>query len=167
MKIAEIHIDSFGHWRGLRVPDLSTGVTVIHGPNEAGKSTLLQLIRAVLYGYSVANHQRLNIEEVFDLYQEKLMEIIAKIPRISSNINVLMHIYGYFSGNLKAVEKDHFFGSLDLYRNHQLPLVAVTSILQNWIERFDLDYLRKQTYFRPYPLHLVSSYDSAKGKMYY
>ena len=58
MKIAEIHIDSFGHWRGLRVPDLSLGVTVIHGPNEAGKSTLLQLIRAILYGYSVAGQQR-------------------------------------------------------------------------------------------------------------
>ena len=58
MKIAEIHVDSFGHWRGLHVPDLSSAVTVIHGPNEAGKSTLLQLIRAVLYGYSVASHQR-------------------------------------------------------------------------------------------------------------
>ena len=42
----------------IALPDLSPGVTVIHGPNEAGKSTLLQLIRAILYGYSVSGHQR-------------------------------------------------------------------------------------------------------------
>ena len=58
MKIADIHVDSFGHWRGLQLPELAPGVTVIHGPNEAGKSTLLQLIRAILYGYTVRGHQR-------------------------------------------------------------------------------------------------------------
>lgn len=58
MKIADIHVDSFGHWRGLHLPELAPGATVIHGPNEAGKSTLLQLIRAILYGYTVRGHQR-------------------------------------------------------------------------------------------------------------
>ena len=54
MKISELSVDSFGHWHRLRLPDLAPTVTVIHGPNEAGKSTLLQLIRAILYGYSPA-----------------------------------------------------------------------------------------------------------------
>ena len=58
MRISEITVDSFGHWKGLRVPNVSSGVTVIHGPNEAGKSTLLQLIRAVLYGFSPEHHHR-------------------------------------------------------------------------------------------------------------
>ena len=58
MRISEITVDSFGHWKDLRVPDLSSEVTVIHGPNEAGKSTLLQLLRAVLYGFSPSQHQR-------------------------------------------------------------------------------------------------------------
>ena len=39
-------------------PDLAPTVTVIHGPNEAGKSTLMQLVRAVLYDYSVPLHHR-------------------------------------------------------------------------------------------------------------
>ena len=33
-------------------------MTVIHGPNEAGKSTLLHLIRAILYGFSPRYHAR-------------------------------------------------------------------------------------------------------------
>ena len=58
MRISEITVDSFGHWKDLKVSDLSSEVTVIHGPNEAGKSTLLQLLRAVLYGFSPAQHHR-------------------------------------------------------------------------------------------------------------
>ncbi len=58
MRITEIAIDSFGHWKGLRIPNLSDPVTVIHGPNEAGKSTILQLVRAVLYGFSARRHGR-------------------------------------------------------------------------------------------------------------
>ena len=58
MKITDIKIDSFGHWKGLQVPGISSGVTVICGPNEAGKSTLLHLIRAVLYGFSAGHHAR-------------------------------------------------------------------------------------------------------------
>jgi uncharacterized protein YhaN len=58
VKITEIEVDSFGHWKGLQIPEVSPRVTVIYGPNEAGKSTLLHLIRAVLYGFSVRHHAR-------------------------------------------------------------------------------------------------------------
>lgn len=58
MKITDVQVDSFGHWQGLQIPDLSSRVTVIYGPNEAGKSTLLHLIRAVLYGYHARHHAR-------------------------------------------------------------------------------------------------------------
>ncbi len=58
MKITDIQVDSFGHWKDLELPGISPGVTVIHGPNEAGKSTLLHLIRAILYGFSPRYHAR-------------------------------------------------------------------------------------------------------------
>jgi uncharacterized protein YhaN len=45
------HIDGFGVFHNERVDDLRSGVTVIHGPNEAGKSTLLAFIRGVLFGF--------------------------------------------------------------------------------------------------------------------
>ncbi len=58
MKITDVQIDSFGHWKGLQLPELSSQVTVIYGPNEAGKSTLLHLMRAILYGFTVNQHAR-------------------------------------------------------------------------------------------------------------
>ncbi len=58
VKITDLEVSSFGHWKGLQIPAVSGRVSVIHGPNEAGKSTLLHLIRAILYGFSSRHHAR-------------------------------------------------------------------------------------------------------------
>jgi uncharacterized protein YhaN len=58
MKISEIHVDGFGAWKDLSLGSLSDGVTVFYGPNEAGKTTLMQFIRTVLYGFSPARRMR-------------------------------------------------------------------------------------------------------------
>ena len=58
MKIADVHVDGFGVWSDLGIDHLSPEVTVFYGPNEAGKTTLMQLVRAVLYGYSDERRQR-------------------------------------------------------------------------------------------------------------
>lgn len=52
MKITQMDVDGFGVWSGLRLGDLSGRITVFYGPNEAGKTTLLQFIRSVFYGVS-------------------------------------------------------------------------------------------------------------------
>ncbi|RIK70473.1 MAG: hypothetical protein DCC67_20695, partial [Planctomycetota bacterium] len=58
MKITDIHVDGFGVWNGLEIPDLQNRVTVFYGRNEAGKTTLLQFVRTVLYGYSTERRRR-------------------------------------------------------------------------------------------------------------
>ena len=54
MNISEIQVDDFGAWHNLTLKDLSPQATVFYGPNEAGKTTVLNLIRTVLYGFSTA-----------------------------------------------------------------------------------------------------------------
>lgn len=51
MRIDGIEIERFGAWRGFSQPLHSNGLSVIYGPNEAGKTTLLRFIRGVLYGF--------------------------------------------------------------------------------------------------------------------
>ena len=51
MRIRQIHIDGFGRFSGVEYGPLEGPVTVFHGPNEAGKSTLLEFVRRVLYGF--------------------------------------------------------------------------------------------------------------------
>ena len=51
MKIDRVHIDGFGDHSASSLPPFETPVTIIYGPNEAGKSTLLAFIRMVLFGF--------------------------------------------------------------------------------------------------------------------
>jgi uncharacterized protein YhaN len=58
MKITDLKIDGFGVWRDLSLRGLSSELTVFYGPNEAGKSTLMQFMRSILYGVSPTRRER-------------------------------------------------------------------------------------------------------------
>lgn len=51
MKLTEIDIDRFRIWRNLLLRLEPSGLNVIYGPNEAGKTTLMKFVRSVLYGF--------------------------------------------------------------------------------------------------------------------
>ncbi len=51
MRIRSLYIDGFGRFAGRDFGPFERPVTVFHGPNEAGKSTLLEFIRRVLFGF--------------------------------------------------------------------------------------------------------------------
>jgi uncharacterized protein YhaN len=57
VKITDVKIDGFGIWSDLTIDQVGEHLTVFYGPNEAGKTTLMQFIRAVLYGYSGERRQ--------------------------------------------------------------------------------------------------------------
>ena len=41
MKFEEIYIDGFGIFHDYHIKNLTSGLTIFIGPNEAGKSTIL------------------------------------------------------------------------------------------------------------------------------
>ncbi len=51
MRITDIALNGFGIFHNLAVRDLCPGLTLFEGHNEAGKSTLMSFIRAVLFGF--------------------------------------------------------------------------------------------------------------------
>lgn len=57
MRIQDLEIDRFGVWQGVRFTFQDGGLSVLHGPNEAGKSTLMRFIRGILYGYHAADER--------------------------------------------------------------------------------------------------------------
>ena len=118
-----------------------------------------------LAGRIVANHEHKAIKEVFQEYRHALYQIFQTRSRIGSNINVLMHILGYFSKHLSVNEKAHFLEHLEFYRSKRIPLVVLTSILKSWSLRFDLAYLLQQTYFDPFPAELMDVTNSGKGRV--
>ncbi|MFW6150440.1 MAG: AAA family ATPase, partial [Chloroflexota bacterium] len=51
MQLREIHIDGFGVFADTHVKGLGPGLNVLYGCNEFGKSTLLEFVRRVLFGF--------------------------------------------------------------------------------------------------------------------
>ena len=59
MEIREIQIDGFGVFSANKLKDVSSGLNIIYGPNEFGKTTLLEFIRSMLFGFPGKN-QKIN-----------------------------------------------------------------------------------------------------------
>ena len=51
MRLHELYIDGFGHFCDQTMGPLNPAITVLYGPNETGKSTLLAFIRTILFGF--------------------------------------------------------------------------------------------------------------------
>lgn len=117
-----------------------------------------------ILGKIVANHERAAFETVTARYEEHLKLALAKTPKCTSIINVLMHAFGGFSAVLSKDEKTFFLESLEEYRDERIPLSALLHVLRAWAIRYQNDYLLNQTFLKPYPEKLVEITDSGKGR---
>jgi uncharacterized protein YbgA (DUF1722 family)/uncharacterized protein YbbK (DUF523 family) len=106
-------------------------------------------------GRIVANRKAMIKEEAYQEYEKHIARAMARGPRCSSNINVLMHALGHFSNRLSPEEKSYFLDSLMDYREGRIPLSVSMGVIRSWIVRFDDDWLEKQTYFHPFPSVLL------------
>jgi uncharacterized protein YbgA (DUF1722 family)/uncharacterized protein YbbK (DUF523 family) len=139
------------------------GLVAFHSRHKLLLMGLSQKELKVL-GRIVANHEKFRLAELLPEYERHLCAAFARMPRYTSNINVLMHALGYFKKGLTSSEKAHFLDALEGYRAGRLPLSAPVSVLRSWIERFDEPYLRDQSFFEPFPTDLVEITDSGKGR---
>ena len=60
MKFEEIYIDGFGMFYDYHIKNLTPGLTIFIGPNEAGKSTILSFQKRILFGFP-DRRSRLNL----------------------------------------------------------------------------------------------------------
>ena len=115
-------------------------------------------------GRIVANHEQLHSLEVFELYKSLLFKTFSKIPRYTSNINVLLHGLDCFSKEIALKEKEYFLDAIEKYRANKVPLSFCITLINSWIVRFDEKYLREQSFFNPYPEELNQITDEGRGR---
>ncbi|TXT58930.1 MAG: Cytoplasmic protein [Promethearchaeota archaeon] len=106
-------------------------------------------------GRIVANPDKKSFSEVINDYENHLLDTLAYPPKYTSNINVLMHMLGYFSEDLSHEEKAFFLDELEKYRAGWVPLFVMTRLLKTWVVRFDQPYLKEQTFFEIFPEELM------------
>jgi uncharacterized protein YbgA (DUF1722 family)/uncharacterized protein YbbK (DUF523 family) len=114
-------------------------------------------------GRIVANHENYEVKTIINMYEKVLNETLKKPLRRGSNINMLMHLLGYFKNELSKEEKAYFLDVLEQYSMKKIPFSLPIAVIYSWVIRFKEPYLNMQTIFKPYPLEILDVTDSGKG----
>jgi len=112
-------------------------------------------------GQLVANWKKIGLEETKIQYETIFKKSLHKTPSVKSHINVLQHIYGYFSKNLSKKEKEYIQNLFEKAINKKIDISVVIEYIKGFAFRFENEYLMVQKYFEPYPqdLNLTFSED--------
>jgi uncharacterized protein YbgA (DUF1722 family)/uncharacterized protein YbbK (DUF523 family) len=181
-RFAHLPVEDEGRLRNFRIREhfLTRLFTLARFRDVTRARTMGELVRfqtenkLLLMGYNqkelrilgriVANPERRTVQDVMEDYQQHLFAALARVPRYTSQVNVLMHALGFFSKGLSSGEKALFLDQLQKYREGRIPVSVLLGILRSWIVRFEEPYLAQQVLFEPYPEALVEITDSGKGR---
>jgi uncharacterized protein YbgA (DUF1722 family) len=90
-----------------------------------------------------------------DAYGTGFMQALAVKPSPAKHVNVLEHIAGFFKRRLSAAEKRELLGLIEDYRQGLVPLVVPITLINHYVARFDVRYVRDQIYLHPHPKELM------------
>ena len=107
-----------------------------------------------LIGKLVAEGKKTPMTELFDQYQQLLMEALKLKSSIRKNGNVLQHLMGYFKKQLTPDEKQELVEIFEQYRNQLVPLIVPITLINHYVRKYDQPYLKQQTYLNPHPMEL-------------
>ncbi|WP_419769530.1 MAG: YbgA family protein [Candidatus Marinarcus sp.] len=106
-------------------------------------------------GNIVANHAKKDFIMLLELYKDAFLRAISLKGSITNTYNVLLHLYGYFKKEISKEEKCEILETLEEFKKEQIPLIAVIKVLNLYITRFDITYLKTQKFLNPYPKELA------------
>ncbi len=107
-----------------------------------------------LLGKLVAQIKEIPLAEVYERYQTLLMEALRLKSTIKKNVNVLLHVMGYFKRNLSPAEKEELLKIIEEYRQSYIPLIVPVTLLNHYVRKYDRAYLKDQYYLHPHPIEL-------------
>lgn len=104
-----------------------------------------------LLGNIVANNKKQPLEDILKAYHQEFLIAINQKGNIAKTYNVLLHIYGYFKNLISKEEKEHILTAIEEFREEIIPLIAVIKLLNLYVKRFEMEYLKNQKFLNPYP----------------
>ena len=106
-------------------------------------------------GRLVADAGRRDISAVASEYIRLLMPALARISTPKQHANVLMHILGFFKGDIDSDDKAELLDLIDAYRHEQVPLIVPMTLIHHHLRRHPNNYISKQYYINPHPRELM------------
>ena len=108
-----------------------------------------------IMGKIVAEGKRIPPGELLNTYESSLMGAMSLKATVKKNVNVLQHIMGYFKKLLTKDEKVEMLEIINRYAGNMVPLVVPLTLVNHYIRKYDVPYLRNQVYLEPHPSELM------------
>jgi uncharacterized protein YbgA (DUF1722 family)/uncharacterized protein YbbK (DUF523 family) len=106
-------------------------------------------------GRLVAEAKQVERRELRARYEEGLMRALAARATPARHVNVLKHVLGYFKRDLDDASRRELLSLIEDYRSGTAPLVVPLTLVRHHVRRFDVAYLKGQTYLDPHPKELM------------
>lgn len=105
-------------------------------------------------GKFLADAKKHTIQDLYENYAGLLHAGLSLRSNTKKNLNVLLHIMGYFKKQLSADEKQELLEIFDQFKQHYLPLIVPITLLNHYVNKYDQAYLKSQVYLNPHPAEL-------------
>ncbi len=106
-------------------------------------------------GRLVAQSKRIERAELRERYSAEFMTALKKLATPARHVNVMQHIAGYLRDRCDVDSRRELGEVIEEYRRATVPLVVPLTLIRHWVRRFDIAYLKGQTYLEPHPRELM------------
>jgi len=106
-------------------------------------------------GKLVADAGRADRETLRAEYASRFMAAFGRLATRGRHVNVLQHMFGYFSDALSDAERRSVLGTIEDYQQGHVPLVVPVTLVRHYVKLHGVEYLEGQRYLEPHPKELM------------
>lgn len=106
-------------------------------------------------GNLVGNIHKFKPTEFKIEYEAMFMTALKYKATVKKNVNVLEHISGYLKKEVSDLEKRDIHEAIEDYHKGLTPLIVPITLINHFINKYNIEYIKKQIYLKPHPKELM------------
>jgi len=106
-------------------------------------------------GQVVANPKKYSKKELEDAYSATFMEGLTCRATKKKHVNVLQHMHGFFKDEVSPEDRQDVYRCIKDYEKGYVPLIVPMTLIQHFVRKYNVEYLRDQIYLNPHPKELM------------
>ena len=106
-------------------------------------------------GSLVARAKTIPLDELYDQYQQLLLDALAQRTTPAKCADVMTHLLGHLRIHITHEDKTELVELIDRYRNRILPMVVPLTMLRHYVRKCKVGHLERQVFLNPHPAELM------------
>ncbi len=95
-----------------------------------------------------------------EIYYDRYGELVKRITRFparrGNQVNSIQHIFGYFSSQISAEEKENFLQRLENFQVGKIEIKEIREELKILCKNYSRPYIEEQSFLEPFPREILS-----------